>query len=121
MFERTGGRWGGAAAAVLLALAAAGCSQPVSPGRQAYVNTGCVRCHGPALAGTAEGPPLQLLRQHWDEDSLVEYLKDPNAVMANDERLRRLAEQYPAPMPAYRMTDEDRRALAAFVLDESDK
>ncbi len=71
------------------------------PGAQIYREWGCGTCHGVDRRGTAAGPPLQNLPQHWQQEDLQRYLKDPPAVRAQDARLHALAQRYqPITMPA---------------------
>ena len=105
-------------ALAVLALASCGASgpQPGSP-EALYVDLGCAKCHGNKGQGLRSGPPLDNLEDRWQEDSLLEYLKDPKGVMEVTPRLKYMAENYPIVMPAFPDTsEEDLRELARFVL-----
>jgi len=103
----------------ILVLAACGASGP-NPGtpEALYVDLGCAKCHGENRAGQRSGPPLVKIIDHWDEESLLEYLKSPKTFVQSNPRLSYLNEQYPISMPAYGTTDEkDLRKLAEFILN----
>jgi cytochrome c553 len=87
------------------------------PPEVAYVALKCASCHGAELEGQRTAPKLQGLAERWDEDRLMEYLRDPRAVQAATPRLSYLAEKYPIEMPAYPHTDEQvLRGLIAYLL-----
>ena len=104
----------------LTVLALAACDAPgPEPGspEALFVNLGCAKCHGDNKEGLRSGPPLDSLQDRWQEESLVQYFKDPKAVMEVTPRLKYLAENYPIVMPGYPDTsDEDLRRLAQFIL-----
>ncbi len=109
------------AAPAILVLAACGASGP-APGTPAafYVDLGCAKCHGNEREGLRSGPPLDNLQDRWQEESLVEYFRDPKAVMEAKPRLKYMAENYPIVMPAFPGTsDDDLYALARYVLSDS--
>jgi len=101
-----------------LALVACGASGPAPGTPEAlYVDLGCAKCHGANRDGQRSGPPLRALAERWTEDSLLEYLADPKAVMETNPRLKYMAENFPIMMPAYPHTpEEDLRRLAQFIL-----
>jgi cytochrome c553 len=105
-------------AIVCLVLTACGVSGPPKGSAEAlYVDLGCVKCHGENRQGQRSGPPLIALADHWQEESLLEYLADPKAVMEKNPRLKYMAEDFPIMMPAYRDTaEEDLRKLAQLML-----
>ncbi len=86
------------------------------PGRAAYVDSGCPRCHAADLTGTRLGPPLTWVSFHWNESELRLFLTKPDSFRVHDERLRLVAEQYPAPMPIFVMTDSVRAHLVGYLL-----
>jgi cytochrome c2 len=103
----------------ILVLAACGPSGP-KPGtpEALYVDLGCFKCHGENRQGQRSGPPLVKIIDHWDEESLLEYLKNPKTFVQSNPRLSYLGEQYPIAMPAYGNIDEkDLRKLAEFILN----
>ena len=107
----------GALAVVLLA--ACGAPGPPSGSPEAlYIDLGCAKCHGDARQGQRSGPPLVKIGDHWNEASLLEYLKDPKTFVKSNPRLSYLNEQYAIAMPAFRNTnEEDLRKLAEFILN----
>lgn len=125
---RTTGR-----AVVLLAGAvviAASCSEPAPPvaapdaellarGRKVYETEACAACHGAGRRGSDVAPSLWNLRRHWDEDSLVAFLRDPVASPQRDARMAEVAARYAADMPAIPTSNAERiRALAHYLLHE---
>ena len=106
-------------AVAVLTLAACGASGPKAGTPEAlYVDLGCAKCHGDSREGRRSGPPLVKIIDHWDEASLLEYLKSPKAFVESNPRLSYLDEQYPIAMPAYPDTnEEDLRKLAQYILN----
>jgi cytochrome c2 len=103
----------------ILVLASCGASAP-EPGSPAasYIDLGCAKCHGPAREGKRSGPPLVKLEDHWDEEGLMQYLRDPKTFVEANPRLSYMDEQYPIAMPAFAHTDDDQlRELAVFILE----
>lgn len=115
-------------APLLLLLTACGGSDPSTPG--ATTKTGgpaislfqrgnCHTCHGPELKGTQLGPALGDLTVHWNHDSLVGYLNDPQGVADRDPRLRERRGIYMMRMPPAAqagLSKEDVAALATWLL-----
>ncbi len=107
------------AAPAILALAACGPAAP-EPGtpEASYIDLGCAKCHGPAREGRRSGPPLVKLEDHWDENGLMQYLRDPKTFVEANPRLSYMGEKYPIAMPAFAHTDEHQlRQLAVFILE----
>ncbi len=111
---------------MILAILAA-CSTPPEPpavqheeqsaGRRAFLSRACPDCHGTQRQGTQLGPPLINVSSHWDEASLVKFLRDPGSFVRSDERLRRLSDSYPADMPGLPgASDEVLDSLAEYLL-----
>jgi hypothetical protein len=99
------------AASLLLVLAASGCGSgdPTPPpglgesqlaGWQAYIDLNCGSCHGDQRQGQRSGPALLGLDRYWTNETLVEYLSDPDAVVSADPRLKYKAEKFSIGMPA---------------------
>jgi mono/diheme cytochrome c family protein len=84
-------------------------------GPELYKIQNCATCHGNAGAGSATGPALRELAQHWTRESLIEYLHDPVGYRERDERLRG-GKQYMLPMPRVLLDEELRGRLADHVL-----
>ena len=106
-------------AVAVLTLAACGASGPKAGTPEAlYDDLGCAKSHGDNREGQRSGPPLIKIIDHWDEASLLEYLKSPKTFVESNPRLSYLDEQYPIAMPAYPDTnEEDLRKLAQFILN----
>jgi len=84
------------AAPVILVLAACGASGPAPGTPEAfYVDLGCAKCHGNEREGLRSGPPLDNLQDRWREESLVEYFRDPKAVMEATPRLKYMCMRSP--------------------------
>jgi len=87
------------------------------PPEVAYVALKCAKCHGAELEGQRTAPKLTGLSKRWDEQQLVDYLRNPKAVQAATPRLAYMAERYPIEMPAYAHTDEQvLRGLTGYLL-----
>jgi hypothetical protein len=87
------------------------------PPEVAYVALKCAKCHGAELEGQRTAPKLTGLAKRWDEQQLIDYLRDPRAVIAVTPRLAYMAERYPIEMPAYAHTDEQvLRGLTGYLL-----
>ena len=106
-------------APAILVLAACGASGP-KPGtpEASYVDLGCAKCHGAEREGKRSGPSLVKIEDHWDEEGLMQYLRDPKTFVDANPRLSYMGEQYPIAMPAFAHTDEQQlRQLAEFILN----
>lgn len=44
-------------------------------------NNGCTSCHGSDLRGTNLAPSLINIKQHWNRDELIAYLRNPSSFM----------------------------------------
>ncbi|MEJ2581438.1 MAG: c-type cytochrome [Acidobacteriota bacterium] len=104
---------------IAIVLAACGAAGPKPGTAEAlYIDLGCAKCHGPDRQGQRSGPPLIKIIDHWNEESLLPYLRDPKTFVESHPRRSYLDEQYPIAMPAYADTnDEDLRKLAQFILN----
>lgn len=95
-------------------------SAEAQQGWHAYKTLGCGSCHGDQLEGKRSGPALTGIADHWQQDSLVTYLKDPPAMIKVTPRLAYRAEQYPIAMPGFvNKADEATLAQIATYLLES--
>lgn len=103
-------------ACLFFMVASAGCAK--SEGAKLYEAQGCSQCHGVNREGTEKGPPLESLRHLWSDESLETYLRNPQAFVQRDERLRALANRYQTVMPAFVLADQSRKALVKFLLEE---
>jgi cytochrome c553 len=99
--------------------AAASATTEIS-GEAAFRTRTCWRCHAIDRSGTEIGPPLQGLAQDWDVDSLSSYIDDPAPFRAREPRLQALVARYHGRlMKGFPMEREERRALAAWLLQDS--
>ena len=94
-------------AAALLAVAGTAVAQvpsgPVERGQAAFQNNGCYGCHVIGKAGTPIGPDLSQVGSKYSPDYLARWLRDP-------------ALQRPsAHMPVLELTEDDVKALAAYL------
>lgn len=107
-------------ALVLLSSVACSTRRPPPPGASGdviYALQNCANCHGDARQGTKLGPPLRPLAPSWTRERLAEYLADPRAVVATDERLSALDREYSADMGRYdNLSHEERLTLAGWLL-----
>ncbi len=89
----------------------------VQQGAALFLSRNCVTCHGPEAEGQPTGPELRDLDEYYTVETLVEYLNDPDAVVARDQRLRKRAEGFGALMPRYNyLPQEELEKLAMYVL-----
>ena len=95
-------------AAMLLAVASLAAAQSPSNsvterGEAAFKNNGCYGCHMIGKAGTPIGPDLSQVGSKYSPDYIARWLRDP-------------ALQRPsAHMPALELTEDDMKALAAYL------
>lgn len=77
----------------------------------------CGSCHGSSGQGTWTGPPLVNLGEHWSEETLSEFIRDPAQVVENDQRLSELSRKFPTPMaPQKTLSEAQRLEIAAWLL-----
>ena len=83
-------------------------------------DTNCSVCHGKALEGRPTfAPALTDLKSNWkSSDELAKYLADPQGYAAADPRLKSQHDNYSMRMPALPFTDEQRKALALWLLKQ---
>ncbi|MDQ3022782.1 MAG: cytochrome c [bacterium] len=107
--------------ALIVAIASLGCDKPATSGNsgeQLFAANRCATCHGDALDGKLNlGPALGGLKANWKSaDELSKYLANPAEYALGDQRLREQMSKYSMKMPAMSMTDEERDALAKWLL-----
>ena len=87
-------------------------------GAQLFVSFGCIKCHGENLAGTSNGPQLANITEHWNRQSLIAYLRNPNSFM-EEERFKEYRQLYPKQiMPGFGNKNiKDLGKLAGFLLN----
>jgi len=77
----------------------------------------CARCHGRAGEGSFLAPELSRIADHWDVERLSRYLRDPEKVIAEDERLQQQGRRYTQRMPPFpQLSPSQRTKLAEWVL-----
>ncbi len=84
-------------------------------GRQLYNRFTCGRCHGDDRSGQRTAPPLTGMAAHWDEATMVRYLRDPDAERGHHARLLQLRDTYTLTMPATPGSDQDLHELVAYL------
>ena len=50
-------------------------------GRDLYLDARCDTCHGGQGQGSYTGPSLQQVAEHWSQEDLARYLRDPGPVI----------------------------------------
>jgi cytochrome c553 len=95
-----------------------GLTELQTAGWQAYTGLACGSCHGDQREGKRSGPALASLADHWNQEELATYLRDPAPMIKAKPRLAYRAEQYPIAMPAYhdKADEATLNALAAYLL-----
>lgn len=79
---------------------------------------GCVRCHGADLNGTGLAPSLMSIKEYWDRDDLINYLRNPSSY-SGDERFEAYKKQYNTLMPSYNNVDvKDLGKIADYLLSD---
>lgn len=90
----------------------------VERAKEIYESSNCWTCHGRNGIGAMAGPELEGLAANWTREDLADFLKDPEAWVAKDERIAELAGQYPIKMvrPPAPIAPNDRLKLADWLL-----
>ena len=86
-------------------------------GERLYATLGCATCHGRTGGGMSTAPPLVDAERDWSLADLTEYLADPRPWVERVPRLAELKRRYTITMPATSIPEEERRALALYVLE----
>jgi len=98
-----------------LAAFVAGLGRPVPPGEALYLDRGCSQCHTIGR-GRRVGPDLAGLSARRSRDWLLRWLADPPTMLLRDEEARRLALDYPTPMPNLNLPPAEVERLVDFLL-----
>jgi len=77
----------------------------------------CLSCHGAELQGTSKAPALTNLTQHWDRNSLINYLRNPKSY-SGDKRFLEYMKKYPGKfMPSFgNLNVKDLGKIADYLL-----
>lgn len=80
-------------------------------------NNGCTSCHGSDLKGTNLAPSLINVRQHWNREELISYLRNPSSFM-DSERFAKFRQRYPSViMPPFNNLDiKDLGKIADYLM-----
>ena len=90
---------------------------PGAAGAEIYQLQLCFNCHGPEGLAKRLGPPLENLAEHWTREELADFFGNVERWEEEDERVRRLSEEYDGNMQAYdNLSLEERLRLADYVL-----
>ncbi|MBI2418589.1 MAG: cytochrome c [Ignavibacteriales bacterium] len=86
-------------------------------GADLTTNFGCNTCHGTDMKGTKIAPTLVGLKQYYDRDKLINYLRNPQSYMDND-RFVAFKKQYKnIVMPSFNNKDvKDLGKIADYLL-----
>jgi len=90
----------------------------VERGRLVWDAEECSACHGENGEGTTIGPSLSDVAEHWQDESLADFLKDPQGQLEDNPRLKELTSTYDVDMPGVRQADDDEvEDLVVFLLN----
>jgi mono/diheme cytochrome c family protein len=89
--------------AVGLLVASSSAQGPVDQGQRYFMDTGCYGCHTVGKMGTPIGPDLSRVGSKYSRAYLERWLRDPSAQRPS------------AHMPALELTEEQVKAMAAFL------
>lgn len=87
------------------------------PGAKLYVDLKCAGCHGAGGQGNRYGPALADLDERWQSDAdLIQYMKDPQKAIEDNERLLQQANNFKLRMlPVKDASDKQLEVLAAWL------
>ena len=82
-------------------------------------NLGCVNCHGADLNGTTVGPSLKMVKEYWNRDALINYLRSPVSY-SRDERFTKYQQEFPnVVMPSFSNVDvKELGKIADYLLNQ---
>jgi cytochrome c oxidase subunit II len=89
--------------AVAVLAASSGAQSPAGQGQQYFMDTGCYGCHTVGKMGTPIGPDLSRVGSKYSRAYLERWLRDPSAQRPS------------AHMPTLELTEEQVKAMAAFL------
>jgi mono/diheme cytochrome c family protein len=90
-------------------------NRPGPAGERLFLALGCIRCHtvgkgkyvGPDLAGVGQRRPRPWLRR---------WLLDPPGMIAGDEEARKMAKEFPIPMPVMGLSEREVDLIADYLM-----
>lgn len=86
-------------------------------GEALFQSKGCVACHTIGK-GKLVGPDLKGVTAKRDQEWLTKWLKDPDTMIRTDPTAQELLKEFLVPMPNQGLTDEDIKALIAYLAHE---
>ena len=89
--------------AVSLLVVSSSAQSPADQGQRYFMDTGCYGCHTVGKVGTPIGPDLSRVGSKYSRAYLERWLRDPSAQRPS------------AHMPALELTEEQVKAMAAFL------
>jgi hypothetical protein len=90
-----------------------------SDGLSLIKQSGCITCHGSELQGTNMAPALTALREFWNRDKLINYLRNPSSY-GTDPRFVVYKEKFKnVMMPSYGNIDvKDLGKIADYLINK---
>jgi cytochrome c2 len=92
--------------------------EPYETGKALFQTKGCVACHTIGK-GKLVGPDLKGVTDRRDKEWLTNWLKDPDTMIRTDPTAKELLKEFLVPMPNQGLTDEDIKALMAYLKHEN--
>ncbi|MGB7291588.1 MAG: cytochrome c [Thermodesulfobacteriota bacterium] len=86
-------------------------------GEALFQSKGCIACHTIGK-GKLTGPDLKGVTVRRDQEWLARWLKDPDSMILTDPTAKELLKEFLVPMPNQGLTDEDIKALMAYLKHE---
>lgn len=86
-------------------------------GKALFQSKGCVACHTIGK-GKLVGPDLKGVTERRDQEWIAKWLKDPDSMIFTDPTAKELLKEFLVPMPNQGLTDEDIRAIMAYLKHE---
>ncbi len=86
-------------------------------GEALFKSKGCVACHTIGK-GKLVGPDLKGVTQRRDQEWLTKWLKDPDTMILTDPTAKELLKEFLVPMPNQGLSDEDIKAIMAYLKHE---
>lgn len=86
-------------------------------GKALFQSKGCVACHTIGK-GKLVGPDLKGVTDRRDQEWIAKWLKDPDSMILTDPTAKELLKEFLVPMPNQGLSDEDIKALMAYLKHE---